>query len=38
MEPITAIVGAITQIIFGEALKESGKALGKSSSDKVSCE
>ncbi|MDJ0620650.1 MAG: hypothetical protein QNJ63_28605 [Calothrix sp. MO_192.B10] len=35
MEAITAIATTITTLIFGEALKEGGKALGKSASDKI---
>lgn len=35
MEAITAIATTITALIFGEALKEGGKALGKSASDKI---
>jgi hypothetical protein len=35
MEAITAIATTITTLIFSEALKEGGKALGKSASDKI---
>jgi hypothetical protein len=35
MEPIAAIASTITTLIFGEALKEGGKALGKGVSDKI---
>lgn len=35
MEPITAIANTIAGVIFGEALKEGGKALGKGASEKV---
>ncbi|MGK7942152.1 MAG: hypothetical protein AB4062_18740 [Crocosphaera sp.] len=35
MEPITTIATTITTLIFGEALKEGGKRLGKSSSEKI---
>ncbi|WP_373530217.1 hypothetical protein [Nostoc sp.] len=35
MEPITAIATTIVKLIFSEALKEGGKALGKSASDRV---
>jgi hypothetical protein len=35
MEPITAIASTIATLIFGEALKEGGKALGKGVSDKT---
>jgi hypothetical protein len=35
METITAIASTIATLIFGEALKEGGKTLGKSTSDKV---
>jgi hypothetical protein len=35
MEPITTIAATIATLIFGEALKEGGKALGKSASEKI---
>jgi hypothetical protein len=35
MEPITTIATTIMTLIFGEALKEGGKTLGKSASDKI---
>ncbi len=35
MEPVTLTAAAITTLIFSEALKEGGKALGKSVSEKV---
>jgi hypothetical protein len=35
MEPITVIASTIATLIFGEALKEGGKALGKSASEKI---
>ncbi len=35
METITAIASTIATLIFGEALKEGGKAIGKSASDKI---
>lgn len=35
MEPITAVASAVVTLLFSEAFKEGGKALGKGMSDRV---